>query len=312
MKKLISVFKIGLLLVGWHFPAMAQDAAQTGDLAGSVVANNKTRLSYEARGCITGLSKSAVKSGKATAGQMLVELDNRTAKLAVRIAQARVSDLKDALSEADFAITVAKSNVSRVNEEQSFVEREFERTRVLFQRGLVNETALETVERSKLNASFVVERSKEELKRATSARLRAQTALEIGRLDVQGRELELESLTVNSPFDGVLLNFKPKIGDCVLVGALAAEIYAPTEKNVETFLFVDQLVDTVEGGVTVGREVNITRVNGKKCPGVFSLISTEADLESQHVRTTIEIAESCAPDMFLNEFVGIEILPVRP
>ena len=136
--------------------------------------------------------------------------------------------------------------------------------------------------------------------------------MEIGRLDVQGRELELESLTVNSPFDGVLLNFKPKIGDCVLMGALAAEIYAPTEKNVETFLFVNQLVDTVEGGVTVGREVNITRVNGKTCPGVFSLISTEADLESQHVRTTIEIAASCAPGMFLNEFVGIEILPAKP
>jgi multidrug resistance efflux pump len=90
MKKPISVFKIGLLLIGWSFPAMAQDAAQTADLAGSVVANNKTRLSYEARGCITGLSKSAVKSGKATAGQMLVELDNRTAKLAVKISQARV------------------------------------------------------------------------------------------------------------------------------------------------------------------------------------------------------------------------------
>ena len=311
MKKTINYLKLGLLIAVGAFPATAQNTVQTADLAGSVVADNKTRLSYEARGCITDFSKLAVKTGQATAGQMLVELDKRTAKLAVNISQARARDLQDALSQADYSITVAKSNVARINEEQSFVEREFERTRVLFQRGLVNETALESAERSKLNASFAVERSEEELARAVSARLRAETALEIGELDVQGRELDLESLTVNAPFDGVLLNFKPKIGDCVLLGALAAEIYAPTEKNVETFLFVNQLVDTVEGGVTIGREVNIKRVNGKTCPGVFSLIGTEADLESQHVKTTIEIDASCAPDMFLNEFVGIEILPSK-
>lgn len=310
MKKSMYILNLGLFIFGWTIAATAQNVPQTEDLAGSVVANNKTRLSYEARGCITGLSKIAVKTGKTTAGQMLVELDNRTAKLAVRTAQARVNDLEDALSEADFAIAVAKSNVTRVNEEQNFVKKEFERTRVLFKRGLVNETALEVVERSKLNATFAVERSEEELTRTVAARLRAKTALEIGELDVLGRELELESLTVNSPFDGVLLNFEPKIGDCVLAGALVAQIYAPTEKNVETFLFVNQLVDTVEGGVTVGTEVNVKRVNGETCPGVFSLISTEADLESQHVKTTIELAASCAPNMFLNEFVGIEILPI--
>jgi multidrug resistance efflux pump len=310
MKNSMNIFKFGLLIVSWAIPATAQDVLQIADLAGSVVANNKTRLSYEARGCITGLSNLAVETGIATTGQMLVELDNRTAKLAVRIAEARVSDLEDALNEADFAITAAESNVTRLNQEHSFVEAEFERTHVLFQRGLVNETALETAERSKLNATFAVERSEEELERTLSARLRANTALEIGKLELQGRELDLESLTVYSPFDGVLLNFEPKIGDCVVDGSLVAEIYAPTEKNIETFLFVNQLVDTVNSGVAVGREVNIIRVNGETCQGVFSLISTEADLESQHVKTTIEVAASCAPDMFLNEFVRIEILPV--
>jgi multidrug resistance efflux pump len=108
MKKSIYILNLGLFIFGWTIPATAQNVPQTEDLAGSVVANNKTRLSYEARGCITGLSKIAVKTGTTTAGQMLVELDNRTAKLAVRTAQARVNDLEDALSEADFAIDVAK------------------------------------------------------------------------------------------------------------------------------------------------------------------------------------------------------------
>ena len=307
----MNPLKFGLILAALAFPALAQETFQTVNLAGTVVADNKTGLSYKARGCITGLSQAAVKSGKATAGQVLVELDDRSATLAVKSANARVSDLEAAVDESEFSITVAKADGARIKEEQDFVDREFERTRVLFRRGLVNETTLETAERRKLDATFAVDRTAEALERAISARSRANIALEIGQLDVRARELDLEALTMRSPFDGVLLNFQPNIGDCVSEGALAAQIYAPDEKSVETFVFVDQLVDTASGDVVVGNPVNVIRVNGQICPGVFSLVGTEADLESQNVKTTIELDASCAPTMFLNEAVGIETLPAN-
>ncbi|MDG2405022.1 MAG: HlyD family efflux transporter periplasmic adaptor subunit [Paracoccaceae bacterium] len=305
----MTPLKLGLALSVLTFPALAQDTFQIINLAGTVVADNKTGLSYQARGCITGRSQTAVKSGKATAGQMLVELDDRAATLAVKSGKARVNDLEAAVDERNFAITVAKANVARVKEEQEFVDREFERTRVLFQRGLLDETKLEAAERRKLDATFAVDRMEEALERAVSAKFRANIALEIGQLEVQARELDLEALTVRSPFDGVLLNFEPNIGDCVSEGSLAAQIYAPDEKSVETFVFVDQLVDTLSGGVVVGNPVNIIRINGQTCPGVFSLVGTEANLESQKVKTTIELDASCAMTMFLNEAVGIETLP---
>ena len=311
MRNPMTPLKFGLTLAALAFPALAQETFQTVNLAGTVVADNKTGLSYKARGCITGLSQAAVKSGKATAGQVLVELDDRSATLAVKSANARVSDLEAAVDESEFSITVAKADGARIKEEQDFVDREFERTRVLFRRGLVNETTLETAERRKLDATFAVDRTAEALERALSARSRANIALEIGQLDVRARELDLEALTMRSPFDGVLLNFQPNIGDCVSEGALAAQIYAPDEKSVETFVFVDQLVDTASGDVVVGNPVNVIRVNGQICPGVFSLVGTEADLESQNVKTTIELDASCAPTMFLNEAVGIETLPAN-
>ena len=311
MRNPMTPLKFGLTFAALAFPAFAQETFQTVNLAGTVVADNKTGLSYKARGCITGLSQAAVKSGKATAGQVLVELDDRSATLAVKSANARVSDLEAAVDESEFSITVAKADGARIKEEQDFVDREFERTRVLFRRGLVNETTLETAERRKLDATFAVDRTAEALERAISARSRANIALEIGQLDVRARELDLEALTMRSPFDGVLLNFQPNIGDCVSEGALAAQIYAPDEKSVETFVFVDQLVDTASGDVVVGNPVNVIRVNGQICPGVFSLVGTEADLESQNVKTTIELDASCAPTMFLNEAVGIETLPAN-
>ena len=311
MRNSMNPLKLGLTLAALALPVLAQETFQTINLAGTVVADNKTGLSYQARGCITGLSQAAVKSGKATAGQMLVELDDRAATLAVKSSRARVSDLEAAVEERYFAITVAKANVARVKEEQDFVDREFERTRVLFQRGLLDETKLETAERRKLDATFAVDRMEEALVRAVSAKSRANIALEIGQLEVRAREIDLEELTVRSPFDGVLLNFEPNIGDCVSQGSLAAQIYSPEKKSVETFIFVDQLVDTVSAGVVVGNPVNIIRINGQTCPGVFSLVGTEANLESQKVKTTIELDASCALTMFLNEAVGIKTLPAN-
>ena len=168
-------------------PILAEGEFNSINLAGTVVANNKTGLSYEARGCITSLSSDAIKSGTAKAGQILVQLDDRAAKLAHKTAQVRLSDLTAAVSERAFAITVANADVARVSEEQDFVNREYDRTRVLFQRGLVNETTLDAAERRKLDAIFVVQRAEEALERAKAAKGRAEIALEIGELELQAR-----------------------------------------------------------------------------------------------------------------------------
>ena len=311
MKNSSSIFIIGLIIAALANPVFATDAFQSINLAGTVYANNKTGVSYEARGCIVGLSQIAVKSGNAKKGQILVELDDRATKLAVKTARARVMDLEIALDERYFAITVAKAEVARVKEEQVFVDREFERTRALFLRGLVKETTLELGERRKLEATFAVQRAEEALARSFSAKKRADIALDIGQLELKGRKLDLEGLVVRAPFDGILLNFKPNLGDCVTQGALAAQIYSPAEKSVETFVYVDQLLDSVNPGIFVGNPAKVIRSNGQNCPGIFSLLGTEANLESQNVKAVIELDKACAPNMFLNEAVEIETLPLE-
>ena len=307
----MTSLKFGLAITTLASPALTQDNFKPIKLAGTVVAANKTGLSYEAQGCIKSISQDALTLGKVTAGQILVELDDRAADLAIRLAKARISDLDAAVYERDFAITVAKANLSRVKEEQDFVDREFERTKILFQRGLVNETTLEAAERRKLDATFSVDRTQEALESTKTSRSRARIALDIGQLELEARKLDLDALTVSSPFNGVLLNFDPNIGNCVSQGALAAEIYIPDAKNVETFIFVDQLVNIESTGVIIGNPVNVSRINGIICLGIFSGVDTEANLETQNVKTTIKLDSSCAKSMFLNEAVEIETLPAN-
>ena len=286
--------------------AFSENNFQAVSLSGTVFANNETGLSYQTGGCISEVSSQSLTTGKAYEGQVLVELDDRNAILAFKTAEARLLDLEASVEDSDFAIEVAKADVGRVEEEFQFVEREFERTKVLFERGLVNETTFEAAERRKLETTFSVQRAKEALGRSISSKTRSLIALDIGKLELEGRQLDLDDLIVRAPHDGILLEFEPNIGDCVSQSSLAAKLYRPEEKSVETFIFVEQLVNAKEIGVAVGNLVNVIRTNGQICSGIFSLVGTEADLESQNVKAIIDLDPTCAPSMFLNEAVKIE------
>jgi len=289
--------------------ASSENSFQSLSLSGTVFANNETSLSYQTSGCIAEVSSQSLTTSKTFQGQILVELDDRNAVLALKTAQARLLDLEASVDDSDYAIEVAKADVGRVEEEFEFVQREFERTKVLFERGLVNETTLEAAERRKLEATFSVQRAKEALSRSISSKTRSLIALDIGKLELEGRQLDLDELIVRTPHDGILLDFEPNIGDCVSQGSLAAKVYRPDEKSVETFIFVEQLVNAEKIGIAVGNSVNVIRTNGQVCRGIFSLVGTQADLESQNVKATIDLDPACAPLMFLNEAVKIETVP---
>ena len=302
----LKFFWLALVLSITSSTAFSENNFQPISLSGTVFANNETGLSYQTGGCISEVSSQSLTTGKAYQGQVLVELDDRNAILAFKTAEARLLDLEASVEDSDFAIEVAKADVGRVEEEFQFVEREFERTKVLFERGLVNETTFEAAERRKLETTFSVQRAKEALGRSISSKTRSLIALDIGKLELEGRQLDLDDLIVRAPHDGILLEFEPNIGDCVSQSSLAAKLYRPEEKSVETFIFVEQLVNAKEIGVAVGNLVNVIRTNGQICSGIFSLVGTEADLESQNVKAIIDLDPTCAPSMFLNEAVKIE------
>ena len=302
----LKFFWLALILSVTSSTAFSENNFQAVSLSGTVFANNETGLSYQTGGCISEVSSQSLTTGKAFQGQVLVELDDRNAILAFKTAEARLLDLEASVEDSDFAIEVAKADVGRVEEEFQFVEREFERTKVLFERGLVNETTFEAAERRKLETTFSVQRAKEALGRSISSKTRSLIALDIGKLELEGRQLDLDDLIVRAPHDGILLEFEPNIGDCVSQSSLAAKLYRPEEKSVETFIFVEQLVNAKEIGVAVGNLVNVIRTNGQICSGIFSLVGTEADLESQNVKAIIDLDPTCAPSMFLNEAVKIE------
>ena len=104
----LRLTKISMAIIALSSPLYAQDNFQSINLAGTVIAENESGLSYEAQGCITEVSQEAVNSGLAIKDQVLVRLDDRTSQLALKSAQARAGDLKAAVEESEFSITVGQ------------------------------------------------------------------------------------------------------------------------------------------------------------------------------------------------------------
>ena len=115
-----------------------------------------------------------------------------------------------------------------------------------------------------------------------------------------------------APFDGVLVGFDANSGDCIAEGALAGRIYVPEQKSVDVFFRISRLTEEGGGGVSVGAEVQVTRVNGAACGGTITRIDTEADLETQFVEATVDVDPTCAPNLFLNESVEVEAVSNDP
>lgn len=303
-------------------PAMAQDDAlpvETLRLAaqatlasdtffGTVQASDISGLSYEARGCVVEVSEQAKRARVASAGQVLVRLDDKRSTLALRTSEARVAELAAQIEERDLSIQSALADDKRRQQELDLTTAEYERNSTMFGRGLINETAMEGVERRFMEARFAADRTQEAIATARAAKRRAEIAHEIGELDLQTAQLTHDMLVLTAPFDGVLVGFETNVGDCVQEGERAAQIYAPSEKSVEVYIQISRLSATGESGIAVGSDVRIARVNGQLCDGVFTRFDTEADLENQFVKATIEVDETCAPDLFLNEAVEVETL----
>ncbi len=284
-------------------PVAAQDAPAS--YFGTVKAAQLEGLSYGARGCITEVSVAARTGRVASAGQVLVRLDDQRSQLALRTAAARVEDLKAAVAERSLALEAARADAGRRSEERDFVAKEFERNKVLLSRGLINETAMETVERRFMDARFAADRAAEAIDTALSAVRRAEIALEIGALERATAEINHDKLTLTAPIDGALIGFDANVGDCVQEGELAGQIYAPAAKTVEIFFLISRLSASERADVSVGAPVTFTRVNGETCSGTISRLDTEADLETQYVEATIDVAPACAPGLFLNEAVEV-------
>lgn len=190
---------------------------ERGDLARSVVATGKIEplTKVEVKSKASGLVKQVfVDYGeRVRRGQILVELDKEEL-------QARVREARAAMQSAEAAVASARAQVERGKVDADdpqlpFLKTNLERSRQLFERGVISRTELDNAESAyqialnrQLSARRGVTATQADVERARAEVAKAQAMLE--------RALEdLRNATIVSPMDGVVLSRDVEPGDAV-------------------------------------------------------------------------------------------------
>ena len=203
-------------------------ASTSVSATGYVVALTLSRVQPRIPGRV---SRVAVREGEAVrAGQLLMELDALEQRGAIAASQAR------ALS-AQARVAVARANLAEASVQ-------LERQRRLVATGSAARSAVEDLEARMIPLRAGIE--------AAQAEARAAQA------EVSSLRINLGQLTIHAPFDGIILNRPPQVGELVGAGSIAGNATNATAAVIEV---MDPRSLVVEVDVPEGR-LGLVRVGG--------------------------------------------------
>lgn len=198
-----------------------------------------------------------------TRGQLLVEMDDRTARAALREAEARVAEaaamldnLRTGAREDEIAVIRADLERAKAVERQGKIN--FDRTATLVERGVAAQSQWDS-DRAALDAATAAVLELEAQLRvavlpAREAELaRADQALRAAEAARDAAEVALEEQKVLSPFDGFVEDIFFKSGEVAAAGAPVMSMYDPARMKAVLFL-----PETDRARATIGQQLALS------------------------------------------------------
>ena len=211
---------VSLKAIGTNSPKIDPEKlvkAQRTDLARSVVATGKiepvtkVEVKSKASGIILRLPVNVGDHVKT--GQVICELDKNDLQPRLRESQA-------ALAVADAALKSAQADYERYKVEAlgpdlPFLQRDMERSRKMYQDGLIAQQARDVAEKAYEMAMNRQQSAQVNLGVARAAIAKAEAGIEQFKAIVARAEEDLKNATIVSPIDGVVLSRDREMGDAV-------------------------------------------------------------------------------------------------
>ncbi|MEM1401788.1 MAG: HlyD family efflux transporter periplasmic adaptor subunit [Pseudomonadota bacterium] len=159
------------------------------------------------------VSEVNVREGQSVAaGDVLLKLDDRDARLAVQRAKAA---LTEARGEYERVIAQQDAEVKNAAHQRRLFEltvKKQERFRTLFSKGQVSATDYDALEQQRLEMEMALNQQEMLLASHDAQRAGSGAGVERAEADWQESQLNLERLTLVAPFDGTIININAAIG----------------------------------------------------------------------------------------------------
>ncbi|MBE0461487.1 MAG: efflux RND transporter periplasmic adaptor subunit [Candidatus Aminicenantes bacterium] len=284
------------------------EKAQKGNLIiklkspGEAITDRKIIMKAEVAGKIKSLN--AEESRHVKKGEILLEIEDEEYKLELESQEAdRLRYLSEILLEKKFGEYEERS--SRSGEKNILeAEKEYEKARQLFQKGLISTEEFEKKSKQYELALIESGEKKEEIRAAAKGLTQAE-------IRVKKAKMTLEKTKIRAPFYGIVYEIKVSLGEHVSNGS---ELF--TLINIERIKVHAKVLESEIRKMKVGREVELTFSSypEKSFKGTVKAISPIVNPEDKTCKVIIDVAnpgEEIKPGMHVDVEIASDIYEDR-
>ena len=267
--------------------AMQSEARTIEDaviLRGRTEAARQVTVAAETSGLV--ISEPLRKGAYVNAGDLLCDLDPGTR-------EATLAETRARLAEAQGRVPEAEASLAEANARLREAEINVNNARRLSQDGFASETQL-------VSAEAVAEAATAGVRRADSAVSAAQSGIEAAEASVAVAEREIDRLTIEAPFSGLLETDTAELGTLMQPGSACATIIQLDPIKLVGFV-PEADVDKVEVGALAGARL----ANGEDVRGRVTFLSRSADDTTRTFRVEVEVDNT---DLSIRDGQTVEII----
>jgi multidrug efflux pump subunit AcrA (membrane-fusion protein) len=178
-------------------------------------------------------------------GDLIAELDDRSYRLQLeRQESLRLQRLSELLLEKQFASSDQETPPAAL-EKLNTVEAEFNKATTAFQKGLISQSAYESVQKEYETALIEAGRKKDEIMATTKGLTQAE-------IDVKVAQMDLEKTRIRAPFAGILTDIKISPRENVDAGRELCTLV-----NISKIWVKARILESEIGKIKAGREVDL-------------------------------------------------------
>jgi RND family efflux transporter MFP subunit len=268
---------------------------------GEAVTNMRVDLKAEISGKIDRIL--VKESQRVTKGQVLVELDDREARLNLENSEAtRLETLSRYILEQQFAGGDLAGQTQ--NQDEESLAQKFEEISELFQKGMISQEQFERRSRQLEVEIIKSGAKKDEIMEVSQGLTQAE-------IQVKQARMALEKTKVRAPFSGIITNIQVSPGQNVSSG-----IDLFTLVNIDRVQVHAKVLESEIGKMKVGREVDLkfSAYPGQVFKGRVQAISPIVDPEDKTCNVIVEMVnvdQSVKPGMHAEVEIAAEIYPDR-
>lgn len=254
------------------------------EATGTVKSRTTTTVSARTMGTVVALR---VREGdRVSAGQTLVEIDNRDAATQVRKAQAGLTEAQAAQNEVEQSINSAQSAKAAAEANKRLAETTYKRYQILLERKSVSPQEFDEVKAKFQIASAEVERAEKMVQVLTAKRSGVAARIEQARAEIAGAQVQAGYARITAPISGIVIAKSIEVGATAMPGAPLLTIEDGSHYRLEAGVEESQLRRVKLRGEA---RVRIDALGGELLPATVGEIVPAADPSSRTYTVKLDL-----------------------